>query len=87
MTLDVGARQGRRASSPARSARATPRSAKSPAKPPKDANEFVLALEEVSRGIHDPVAKLRYIRSSLSRYQQADRCVRVVDALGTDTAS
>jgi len=35
------------------------------------ANEVVLALEEVSRGIQDPVAKLRYIRSSLARYQQA----------------
>jgi hypothetical protein len=32
----------------------------------------------VSRGIRDPVAKLRYIRSSLARYQQADRCLRAV---------
>ena len=78
MTLDVGARQGRRASSPARAARPALPSARKRALDGKDADEFVLALEEVSRGIQDPVAKLRYIRSSLARYQQADRCVRAV---------
>lgn len=78
MTLEVGARQGRRPSSAARSARPAPPSPKHRAQLPKGANEFVLALEEVSRGIHDPVAKLRYIRSSLARYQGADRCVRAV---------
>jgi hypothetical protein len=89
MTLDVGARQGRGASSAARSARPAARSArpaapppKAPAKNGKSADEFVLALEEVSRGIQDPVAKLRYIRSSLARYQQADRCVRAVPFSG-----
>jgi hypothetical protein len=45
-------------------------------------DEFVRALEEVSRGIQDPVAKLRYIRSSLARYQGADRFVRVVPFSG-----
>ena len=85
MTLEVGTRQGRRPSSAARSARPAPPSAKvraRPAKPTRDADEFVLALEEVSRGIQDPVAKLRYIRSSLARYQQADRCVRAVPFSG-----
>jgi N-acetylmuramoyl-L-alanine amidase len=82
MTLEVGTRQGRRPSSAARSARPAPPSAKGPRPPRKDADEFVLALEEVSRGIQDPVAKLRYIRGSLARYQQADRCVRAVPFAG-----
>jgi hypothetical protein len=41
-------------------------------------DEFLHALESVSRGIRDPVAKLRFIRISLSRYQALDRVVRVV---------
>ena len=61
MTLEVGARQGRRPSSAARSARPAPPSAKNRVTAAKDADEFVLALEEASRGIQDPVAKLRYI--------------------------
>jgi hypothetical protein len=40
--------------------------------------EFVCALEAASREIRDPVAKLKYIRNSLARYQALDRCVRVV---------
>ena len=41
-------------------------------------DEFLHALESVSRGIRDPVAKLRFIRTSLSRYQALDRVVRAV---------
>jgi N-acetylmuramoyl-L-alanine amidase len=82
MTLQVGTRQGRRPSPAARSARPAPASARTRAKAGKNADEFVLALEEVSRGIQDPVGKLRYIRSSLARYQQADRCVRAVPFSG-----
>jgi hypothetical protein len=37
--------------------------------------EFVADLEEVSRQIQDPVAKLRFIRTSLSRYEPVDRAV------------
>ncbi len=40
--------------------------------------EFLHALESVSRGVGDPVAKLRFIRTSLSRYQTLDRAVRAV---------
>jgi len=40
--------------------------------------EFLHALESVSRGVRDPVAKLRFIRTSLSRYQTLDRAVRAV---------
>jgi hypothetical protein len=40
--------------------------------------EFVETLEMRSRAIRDPVAKLRYIRNSLARYEQADRAVKVV---------
>src|SRR6185503_5855331 len=40
--------------------------------------EFLHALESVSRGIRDPVAKLRFIRTSLPRYQALDRAVRAV---------
>lgn len=36
----------------------------------------------MSRGIRDPVAKLRYIRGSLHRYQALDRCVRVIPVRG-----
>jgi hypothetical protein len=46
--------------------------------PPNHEDEFVAVLEQVSREIRDPVAKLRFIRSSLSRYQSFDRAVRVV---------
>jgi hypothetical protein len=42
------------------------------------AAEFVSALEATSRGIRDPVAKLRFIRRSLSRYQTIDRCVQAI---------
>lgn len=41
-------------------------------------DEFLDALETVSRGLKDPVAKLRFIRTSLSRYQTVDRVVRNV---------
>ena len=40
--------------------------------------EFLRALEATSRGIRDPVAKLRYIRSSLDRHRRLDRLVRAV---------
>jgi hypothetical protein len=41
-------------------------------------SEFVSALERVSREIRDPVAKLRFIRGSLARYETQDRMVRTV---------
>jgi N-acetylmuramoyl-L-alanine amidase len=44
----------------------------------RSGEEFLRALESTSRGIRDPVAKLRYIRSSLARHQRLDRMVRVV---------
>ena len=40
--------------------------------------EFLHALESVSRGIRDPVAKLHFIRTSLPRYHALDRAVRAV---------
>ena len=40
--------------------------------------EFVSSLESVSRGIQDPVAKLRFIRGSLARYRWLDRVIRAV---------
>src|ERR1700687_5397037 len=43
-----------------------------------DPAEFLRVLESVSRGIRDPVAKLRFIRTSLSRYETVDRVVRRV---------
>ena len=36
----------------------------------------------MSRGIRDPVAKLKYIRGSLRRYQTLDRCIRVIPLRG-----
>lgn len=41
-------------------------------------DEFLEALESVSCGIRDPVAKLRYLRTSLARYGDADRALRAV---------
>ena len=43
--------------------------------PPLSRQEFVRKLETRSRDIHDPVAKLKYIRSSLARYQAIDKAV------------
>lgn len=40
--------------------------------------EFVSSLESASRGIQDPVAKLRFIRGSLARYRWLDRAIRTV---------
>jgi hypothetical protein len=40
--------------------------------------EFLRELETVGRGVRDPVAKLRFIRASLSRYETLDRVVRTV---------
>jgi len=40
--------------------------------------EFLTALESRSDMIHNPVAKLRFIRTSLSRYQRLDRLVGLV---------
>jgi hypothetical protein len=34
-------------------------------------DEFVVALEETSRKINDPVAKLRYLRGSIAQYQES----------------
>jgi len=45
---------------------------------PSDPAEFLHALESVSSGIRDPVAKLRFIRTSLSRYKAVHRVVRKV---------
>ena len=45
---------------------------------PRKDDEFVAVLEQVSREIRDPDAKLRFIRESLSRYQSLDRAVRAV---------
>jgi hypothetical protein len=47
-------------------------------RPPADREELLRALESVSAGIRDPVAKLRFIRTSLDRYRGLDRVVRVV---------
>lgn len=45
---------------------------------PAVGKDFVLDLEEKSRAIRDPVEKLRYIRGSLARYQEADRRLQAV---------
>jgi hypothetical protein len=49
-----------------------------PARSRERGDEFVVALETVSRGIRDPVAKLKYIRGSLDRYRNLDRAVRFI---------
>jgi hypothetical protein len=41
-------------------------------------DDFLAAVESVSKGIDDPVSKLRYIRGSLERFESADSVVRVV---------
>jgi hypothetical protein len=41
-------------------------------------DEFLRALENTSRGIRDPVAKLKYIRGSIARYRRLDRLVRLI---------
>jgi hypothetical protein len=55
---------------------------RSPERPRKRASsegeEFLHELETVSRGVRDPVAKLRFIRSSLARHEAADRMVQKV---------
>ena len=33
-------------------------------------DDFVVALEETSRKINDPVAKLRYLRGSIAQYEE-----------------
>jgi hypothetical protein len=43
--------------------------------------EFLKALETVSLGIRDPVAKLRFIRHSLRYYRRIDRCLGMVPFL------
>ncbi len=47
-------------------------------RPPAVGKDFVSTLEQASRGIHDPVAKLRYIRGSIARAQEADRKLQAV---------
>lgn len=44
-------------------------------------SEFLNALERASGEIRDPVAKLRFIRGSLARFQRLDRCVRAVPSV------
>ena len=44
----------------------------------RDPPDFVDAVERTSRSIQDPVAKLRFIRTSLARHEVADRWVRRV---------
>jgi len=45
---------------------------------PRAGTDWVDSLDAVSRGIRDPVAKLRFIRASLARYQRIDRWLRIV---------
>jgi hypothetical protein len=45
---------------------------------PDRGEEIIRALETGGRQIQDPVAKLRYLRSSLARYQKIDRCIEAV---------
>ena len=52
--------------------------ARAPAGDGDGGGELERAIGSVSRGITDPVAKLRYIRRSLADYQAADRHVRAV---------
>lgn len=40
--------------------------------------DFVAELERVSREIRDPVAKLRFIRSSLGRYRRFERWIQAI---------
>jgi len=46
------------------------------AAPADRGEEFSLALEAASHNLRDPVAKLRYIRGSLARYQKLDLAIR-----------
>ncbi len=48
------------------------------ARPLPRADNFMTDLDARSRTIRDPVAKLRYIRESLARYEAADRKVQAV---------
>ncbi len=45
---------------------------------PRAGADWVDSLDAVSRNIRDPVAKLRFIRTSLARYQRVDRWLRMV---------
>jgi hypothetical protein len=57
------------------------RAAPAPATQPRPASReraFVERLESRGRSIQDPVAKLRFLRSSLARYQAIDRTVGTV---------
>ncbi len=45
---------------------------------PERGRAFVRALEDASRSIKDPVAKLRYLRASLDRYETIDRDIAAV---------
>jgi hypothetical protein len=40
--------------------------------------DWVDALDSVCKSIRDPVAKLRFIRTSLARYRRLDRWLRIV---------
>jgi len=45
---------------------------------PRAGADWVDALDSVCSSIRDPVAKLRFIRTSLARYQRLDRWLRIV---------
>ena len=51
---------------------------RAPVRGSADREEFLAALETVSAGVRDPVAKLHFIRTSLSRFEALDRAVRTV---------
>lgn len=51
---------------------------RAPVRGSADRDEFLAALETVSAGVRDPVAKLHFIRTSLSRFEALDRAVRTV---------
>ena len=55
-----------------------PPSASPRPRPSPKNDDFMAAIEAKSRTIRDPVAKLRYIRESLARYQEQDRKLQAV---------
>ena len=73
MVGQTRSRDGGSRSSPPQGAAASPRPARGAAAPRSSTEtEFLSSLESVSQGIQDPVAKLKFIRGSLSRYQALD---------------
>jgi len=76
MTVGVRAQQQGRPTPAAR--RPAPPASRPAPKNASGRRESLASLEAASRGIQDPVAKLRYIRGSLAKYQRIDRVLRVV---------